>query len=167
MPDVLCLGEILVDWICRTPGAELHEAERFIKAPGGAPANTAVGLARQGISTGFIGRVSDDAFGAWLVSVLQENGIDTTGTIHDPHAQTRMAYVVTTLSGDRKLAEFTRVACADAQLSVEDIIPQQFERAHVLHFGSISLIANPSAQATRHAVDLARRHNLLISYDPN
>jgi fructokinase len=167
MADVLCLGEILVDWICRTVGAELNEAESFTKAPGGAPANTAVGLARQGISTGFIGRVSDDDFGAWLVSILQDNGIDTRGTIRDPNAQTRMAYVVTTLSGDRKLAEFTRVACADAQLTVSDIIPEQFENAHVLHFGSISLIANPSADATRHAVHLAQEHNLLISYDPN
>ncbi len=167
MTDVLCLGEILVDWICTTPGAELSDAHCFTKAPGGAPANTAVGLARQGIATAFIGRVADDGFGTWLRNVLEKEGIDTQGVITDTHAQTRMAYVVTTLTGDRKLAEFSRISCADERLSVEDLHEQQFEHAKVLHFGSISLITPSSLAATAQAVKLARQHNVLVSYDPN
>ena len=85
MADVLCLGEILVDWVCQTTGAELDRAETFTKAPGGAPANVAVGCARQGIKTGFLGRVSMDAFGQWLKGILDEEGIDTTGTIVTTH----------------------------------------------------------------------------------
>lgn len=167
MPDVLCLGEILVDWVSTTVGAELAKAETFTKAPGGAPANTAVGLARQGVKTGFIGRVSNDEFGRWLRSVLEENGIETTLTIADDSAQTRMAYVVTTPTGDRKLAEFTKIACADARLTPEDLVETHFQSACVLHFGSISLIASPVAEATERAVELARKNKLLISYDPN
>ncbi|MES2206540.1 MAG: carbohydrate kinase [Pseudomonadota bacterium] len=167
MTDVLCLGEILVDWICTIPGAELSDAHCFTKAPGGAPANTAVGLARQGIPTAFIGRVADDGFGLWLRNVLEKEGIDTQGVITDTHAQTRMAYVVTTLTGDRKLAEFSRISCADERLSVEDLQEKQFEHAKVLHFGSISLITPASFAATTHAVKLARQHNVLVSYDPN
>ncbi len=167
MADVLCLGEILVDWICTIPGAELSDAHHSTRAPGGAPANTAVGLARQGISTGFIGRVSDDAFGSWLISVLEQEGIDIEGTFRDPEAQTRMAYVVTTLTGDRKLAEFTRIACADARLTSDDLHPHQFAKADILHFGSISLIGNTVAKATQKAIELSRNNNLLVSYDPN
>lgn len=167
MPDVLCLGEILVDWVCTVTGAELADAEQFTKAPGGAPANTAVGLARQKISSGFVGRVSADQFGKWLKDVLTTNGVDTTSTIEDRDAQTRMAYVVTTADGDRKLAEFSRIACADARLSVEDLDEDQFAHAQVLHFGSISLIDEPAKSATLKAVELARKHGLLVSYDPN
>ena len=167
MPDVLCLGELLVDWVCTTPGAEIPQAINFTKAPGGAPANTAVGLARQNISTAFIGRVSKDEFGLWLKSVLQENNIDVSSTIEDPDAQTRMAYVVTMANGDRKLADFTKIACADARLRTEDLIESQFKKASVLHFGSISLIEEPAAQATRKAIDLAHENGLIVSYDPN
>lgn len=167
MPSVLCLGEILVDWVSTTTGAELDRAQHFTKAPGGAPANTAVGLARQGVSTGFIGRVSADAFGRWLRAVLVADGVDTSGTIDDADAQTRMAYVVTTMTGDRKLAEFTRIACADARLEPGDLKPHLFAGACVLHFGSISLIADPAQEATRKAVELAHVHKLLVSYDPN
>lgn len=167
MADVLCLGELLVDWVCTTLGAELDRAQSFTKAAGGAPANTAVGLARQGISVGFIGRCSDDQFGMWLRSVLEADNIDTSGMKSDPNAQTRMAYVVTTMTGDRKLAEFSRVACADARLEPGDLKPDQFAKASVLHFGSISLIASPAAEATKKAVEMAQSNKLLISYDPN
>ncbi|MBK9141436.1 MAG: histidine kinase [Candidatus Melainabacteria bacterium] len=167
MSDVLCLGEILVDWVCTTVGAELPDAESFTKAPGGAPANTAVGLARQGVDTAFIGRVSKDEFGIWLKSVLRENGINVDCTIEDSQAQTRMAYVVTTSTGDRKLAEFSRISCADTRLTAEDLKPELFKNASVLHFGSISLIEEPARSATRRAVELARENGMLISYDPN
>lgn len=167
MPDVLCLGELLVDWVCTTPGAEISDAVNFTKAPGGAPANTAVGLSRQGISTAFIGRVSKDEFGSWLKSVLSENKIDVSCTYEDPNAQTRMAYVVTTASGDRKLADFTRIACADAKLEETDLDKKLFEGASVLHFGSISLIEDPAKSATTRAVELAKKSGCIISYDPN
>ncbi len=167
MPSVLCLGEILVDWVCTTPGAELDRAQIFTKAPGGAPANVAVGLARLGVSTGFIGRISTDAFGQWLLSVLEQDNVGTEGVIVDPHSQTRMAYVVTTITGDRKLADFSKIAVADAQLEPLDLKPHLFAQASVLHFGSISLIASPCSEATKQAVELAHIHKLLVSYDPN
>lgn len=167
MSDVLCLGEILVDWVCTTVGAELDRAQMFTKAPGGAPANTAVGLARLGVPTGFMGRVADDAFGRWLQSVLVEEGVDTAGTVVDQNAQTRMAYVVTTMTGDRKLAEFSKIACADARIEPQDLKPHLFAGASVLHFGSISLISSSAKDATKQAVELAHVHKLLVSYDPN
>jgi fructokinase len=167
MPDVLCLGEILVDWVSTTVGAELPDAVQFTKAPGGAPANTAVGLARQGVSTAFIGRVSKDAFGEWLKGVLRENNIDVSSTVEDIGAQTRMAYVVTTASGDRKLAAFSRIACADTRLEAADLNPEHFAGASVLHFGSISLIEEPAKAATEAAVAMAKKNGLLVSYDPN
>lgn len=167
MSDVLCLGEILVDWVCTTVGAELPDAVQFTKAPGGAPANTAVGLARQGIKTGFIGRVSKDAFGEWLKAVLSDNHIDVSMTIEDSQAQTRMAYVVTMANGDRKLAEFSRISCADTLLRAEDLDPEQFAKASILHFGSISLIEEPAKSTTERAVQMAKDNGMLVSYDPN
>ena len=167
MADVLCLGEILVDWVCTEAGLELAEARTFTKAPGGAPANVAVGLARQGTSAAFLGRVSTDEFGKWLKGLLEDEGIDTAGTIVDPDSHTRMAYVVTMKNGDRKLAEFSRTSVSDAQFRAADLKESQFAEAKALHFGSISLIADPAAEATRTAIELAKQHKLLISYDPN
>jgi len=165
--DVLCLGEILVDWVSRSPGEDLSHAQQFTKAPGGAPANTAVGLARQGIPVAFIGRVSGDKFGLWLKTVLEDNDVDVSCVVSDPEAQTRMAYVVTLENGDRKFEEFSRVSCADTRTHPDDLKPEMFKKASAIHFGSISLINSPAAETTKMAVDLARDNGLLVSYDPN
>lgn len=57
-PQVVCFGEILIDFVPTTNGLSLAEAPAFKKAPGGAPANVAVGIARLGGSSAFIGKVS-------------------------------------------------------------------------------------------------------------
>ena len=54
---VVCFGEMLIDFVPTTSGLALAEAPEFKKAPGGAPANVAVGIARLGGSSAFIGKV--------------------------------------------------------------------------------------------------------------
>jgi len=56
MPDVVTLGELLIDFVPTVSGVTLIEAPAFKKAPGGAPANVAAGLAKLGISAGFMAR---------------------------------------------------------------------------------------------------------------
>ena len=46
------------------------------QAPGGSVANTLAGLGALGLSTGFIGRVSDDALGQFYASEMQADGTD-------------------------------------------------------------------------------------------
>lgn len=54
---VVCFGELLIDFVPTLSGVSLSEAPGFKKAPGGAPANVAVGIARLGGSSAFIGKV--------------------------------------------------------------------------------------------------------------
>lgn len=54
---VVCFGEMLIDFVPTTSGLSLAEAPAFKKAPGGAPANVAVGISRLGGSSAFIGKV--------------------------------------------------------------------------------------------------------------
>lgn len=70
---VVCFGEMLIDLVPTTSEVSLAEAPAFKKAPGGAPANVAVGIARLGGSSAFIGKVSCNIrvqislFFLWLV----------------------------------------------------------------------------------------------------
>jgi membrane associated rhomboid family serine protease len=54
---VVCFGEMLIDFVPTVAGVSLAEAPAFKKAPGGAPANVAVGISRLGGSSAFIGKV--------------------------------------------------------------------------------------------------------------
>ena len=76
MADVLCLGELLIDFVPTVTGIGLAEAETFRKAAGGAPANVAVGLTRLGVPSAFMGMMGEDGFGRFLVDTLAQDGVD-------------------------------------------------------------------------------------------
>src|SRR5437879_2289524 len=91
--DVVTCGELLIDFVAREAGATLAQASLFQKAPGGAPANVAVGLARLGHRVGFLGQVGDDEFGHFLAETLRENGVETVGLRFSTLARTSLAFV--------------------------------------------------------------------------
>jgi fructokinase len=166
MVDVIALGELLIDFVSTESGVTLIKAPAFHKAPGGAPANVAVGLARLGISSGFIGKVGEDVFGHFLAQVLTENGVDITGLRFSIEARTMLAFVSIQLDGERDFM-FYRHPSADMLLKPEEIDADYIGSAKILHHGSISLISEPSRSATLEAIRVAREKGLRISYDPN
>lgn len=166
MPDVISFGELLIDFVPTISGVNLVDAPAFKKAPGGAPANVAVGLARLGVSTGFMGKVGDDAFGHFLVNVLSENNVDISAMRFSHAARTALAFVSLDAQGEREFM-FYRHPSADMLYSPDEVDAEYILGAKLFHFGSISLITEPSRSATRRALQIARQGNMLISYDPN
>lgn len=166
MAEVLALGELLIDFVPERGGVALGDAERFLKAAGGAPANVAVGVAKLGASSGFVGKVGNDAFGHWLARVLSERGVDVRDLRFDDDARTALAFVTLTAEGDRDFM-FYRHPSADQLHRPEEIDLDSVRAARILHHGSISLIQEPSKSATLAAVDAAREAGRLVSYDPN
>lgn len=166
MPDVICMGELLAEFVATRENVSLANSPGFVKAPGGAPANVAVALRRLGMSSGFAGKVGDDPFGLFLRHCLAADGVETRLLLVDPHARTTMVFVAVWEDGHKDLC-FYRNPGADMKLSSTDIPDDMFSGARCFHFGSISLIDEPSASAQRKAIDLARRQGLMISYDPN
>lgn len=164
MNDITSVGEILID---------LTQYERnrqgipcFAANPGGAPANLAVAAARLGAKTAFIGKVGDDSFGAFLRGTLEENGVDVSGMVTDPRQHTTLAVVSLDKSGERSFS-FYRDPSADVNLAPEEIDPLQIKNSRFLHFGSVSLTADPARCATLYAARTARENGVCISYDPN
>ena len=164
--DAICLGELLIDFVCPVADVSLVDAPRFEKAPGGAPANVAVGLAKLGLQAGFIGQVGMDPFGDFLRQTLEEQGVDTTHLYASAAARTTLAFVATRRDGRKDIA-FYRNPGADALLGPEQIDAPFLSSARLFHFGSVSLSHSPSREATLQAAQIAREAGLLVSYDPN
>jgi fructokinase len=164
--DVLCLGEALIDFVALETGVGVGEASGFLKAPGGAPANVAVGVARLGGSAGFIGRVGEDPFGHFLRDTFAENGVDTSGMSFDKEARTGLAFVSLQADGERDFS-FFRNPSADMRLAPAHLDRNLIGSARVYHFGSITQIDEPARSATLAALKIAREAGCIISYDPN
>lgn len=166
MPIALCIGELLIDFVSTTPDVTLAEAPGFVKAPGGAPANVAVGLAKLGIETGFIGKVGADPFGEFLTETLQQNSVDTTYLVAGKSSRTTLAFVATRSDGMKDIT-FYRHPGADIQLSPDEIDAEYIRSAELFHYGSVSLSHSPTREATLKAIQCAKDANAFISYDPN
>ena len=162
--DILTIGEVLID-LTQT-GKDARGIPQFAANPGGAPANLAVAAARLGAQTAFIGKVGADAFGRYLKEVLVENKVDVSGMAVDADHPTTMAVVSVDATGERDFS-FYRSANADVMLSKEDISEGALKAAKIVHFGSVSLTADPSRTATLDAAARAKKLGAVITYDPN
>ncbi|HOT04780.1 MAG TPA: carbohydrate kinase [Atribacter sp.] len=162
----ICLGELLIDFVSTLNGVTLRDAPGFEKAPGGAPANVAVGLSKLGIETYFIGKIGKDAFGDFLRMTLDKYGVKTNYLTTTTKAKTTLAFVSLTEEGERDFV-FYRDPGADMLLDQSDIIDLIFSGSGVFHFGSITMTHEPSNSATFKAIQLARKYGYLVSFDPN
>jgi fructokinase len=164
MYDVTPLGELLIDF---TPTGHSNQGNILFETnPGGAPANVLVTLSRLNMKTAFIGKVGNDQFGHMLKAVLQDQNIDTSNLLFSETVNTTLAFVHLDQKGDRSFS-FYRNPGADILLDKNEINEETIKQSRIFHFGSLSLTNEPSATATITALEFAKKHKVLISYDPN
>jgi fructokinase len=164
--SVVCMGELLIDFVALEHGVSVGEAYGFQKAPGGAPANVAVAVSRLGYEAAFLGQVGDDPFGHFLADVLSSEGVDIRGLRFSREARTPLAFVSLTADGERSFV-FYRHPSADMLLRADEVALEVLVGKKFFHFGSITLIDDPVRSATLMAAQSAHSHGMLISYDPN
>ncbi len=164
MYDVVALGELLIDFT--TIRADSDGYPTMAAHPGGAPANFLAAIAKFGGKAAMLGKVGTDTFGKLLTSTLREVGIETKGIVTSDDFFTTLAFVTLDANGDREFA-FARKPGADTQLSFDELELSLLDETRVFHFGTLSLTCEPSRTTTYRAVEYAREHGKLITFDPN
>lgn len=170
VPQVLCVGEILVDLLADQPGSILDVIRSWTPYPGGAPANVACGLVKLGTPAAFIGCVGVDGPGQQLLAFLQAHQVNVTGVQRHAHAPTRRVYVTHSEAGDRTFAGFGDDAprtFADTQLQAADLPEALFHSADYLVLGTLELAYPDSAQALHRALKLAQQYQVKVALDVN
>lgn len=162
--DVTALGELLIDF---TESGKSPQGNPLVEAnPGGAPCNVLAMLNKLGKKTAFIGKVGNDAFGRQLSEAVGKSGTDISGLVTDNDVHTTLAFVHTLSGGEREFS-FYRNPGADMMLRKDEVKEDIIKSARIFHFGTLSLTHDSVREATRYAVDIAKKNNLLVSFDPN
>lgn len=161
MKQITCFGELLIDMISMNPG-NLIQSEGFLKKFGGAPGNTASGLAKLKIPVSFIGKVGDDPFGHFLKEEMAGYGVDTSGLVLSKNDRTTLAFVALTETGERDFYFFK--GAHDTILPQEATLPKD---TFLFHFGSLTQISVSANQTTEKLLREAKQQRSIISYDPN
>jgi fructokinase len=169
-PQVICIGEVLFDYLADQLGRNLEDVENWTAYPGGAPANIACALTRLGTPAAFLGCVGQDANGIELTALLESLGINLEGLQQHPTAPTRIVYVTRTVQGERTFAGFgtyDTTTFADTQLSGAKLPESLFLGAQVLVTGTLGMAYPESGAAIRRAVEFAQMHGLQVFVDLN
>ena len=114
--DVVSIGEVVIDFL---PG---KESNSYLANPGGAPANVAIAMSRNGLSVGFIAKVGEDKFGKTLIDTLEKDNVVILNNITTDKAITTLVFVHLDEHGERSFS-FVRKPGADMFLSSEDVSP--------------------------------------------
>ena len=166
MPDVICLGEVIVDLIAMDKDVGLAGTKGFYKFPGGATANVAVGVSRMGAKGGFMGVVSDDAFGDYLKNSMDAENVDVSQIRLRKGERTVVGFIAVR-SDHAKDVIFYKDHDSEMFLSAEELNPEFFAASSIFHFGIICLRTEHKRRTTLRALEIAGDKGLSVSFDVN
>ncbi|MBV9529720.1 MAG: carbohydrate kinase [Bradyrhizobium sp.] len=156
---ILCCGDALIDFV-PVVAADGRKAVRPMV--GGSCLNVAVGLARLGVSTGFVGGISTDLFGRQIDEHASSSGVDLGYATRSDH-QTTLAFV-RMIAGESQYAFYDVKTASREWRYQRGTIP--FETVDAVHIGSTTLV-NESAVAEVGAMIADAKQSATISFDPN
>ena len=169
--DLVLLGRVAIDFNPAyndqvkeefKPLKKVHMFEKFV---GGSPANIAVGVTKHGLKAGFIGKVSDDQFGEYVVDYFDERGIDTSQITKCTNGEKLGLTFTEMLSPKESSILMYRNRIADLQLHVDDIHEDYIKNAKAILISGTALAESPSREAAIKAVMLAKKVNTKIIFD--
>ena len=165
MSGIVCIGELLIDFVSQNTGNSIADTNTFIKKAGGAPANVAACISKLGGKSLFIGKVGKDPFGDFLSNTLKSCRVNIDGLIQDSYQATTLAFVSLMKNGER---DFIFSRGADETLKWDEIDLNTLLTNPVFHFGSATALLGGDLFVTYSKLfTLAKEYNKIISFDPN
>ncbi|QTH44521.1 5-dehydro-2-deoxygluconokinase [Cohnella sp. LGH] len=163
--DFVAIGRLCIDLNANEINRPMEMTSTFTKYVGGSPANIAIGMARLGMKTGFVGKVANDQMGRFITDYLERNGISTSGVTTDrTGAVTGLAFTEIKSPSDCSILMY-RDNVADLKLQPEEVPEELIAGAKMLLVSGTALAASPSREAVFLAIDYARKHGVAIAFD--
>ncbi|MCP3407024.1 carbohydrate kinase [Bradyrhizobium sp. CCGB01] len=156
---LISCGDALIDFV---PTRNADGREAVMPAVGGSCLNVAIGMARLGAPTGFVGGISTDLFGRMIADHAAASHVELGLATRSDH-QTTLAFV-------RIVAGESHYAFYDAETATRNwtyrrgTIP--FANVEAVHVGSTTLVNDQGAAETKALITDARAAST-ISFDPN
>lgn len=163
--DIVPIGRAAVDFNPVDYYKPLSESTTFKKYLGGSPANIAVGMARLGKKTGFIGKVSDDQFGDFVTAYFQKEGIDTSHITRCTNGEKTGLTFTEILNETQSSILMYRQGAADLQLSADDVDEDYIKNTKAILISGTALAQSPSREAALKALAFAKKNGTVVIFD--
>ncbi len=161
--DILCVGEVLVDFIGHQSGVLINNTRDYHRYLGGSPTNVAMNSARLGLKSAMISTVGNDGFGEYIFERLGEVGVvtDYIKTLDD--RPTSVIFV----SRTDTTPDFIPFREADYYITEDQIPKEILLNTNVYHTTCFALSKNPAQSTILKKAEEAFNLGCKLSIDVN
>jgi sugar/nucleoside kinase (ribokinase family) len=163
--DVVCLGILVADVIARPvddmpPRGALGFVDEIRVHGGGCALNTASALVSLGLDAAVVGKVGKDAFGDFLLQVLDERGVVREAVLRDGSVATSATVALVDSRGERT---FLHVPAANDSLREDELDPNVLYAGRALHLAGALVMERLDGEPFARIAAEARRRGVLTS----
>jgi 2-dehydro-3-deoxygluconokinase len=165
--DMTTFGETMVRLSVR-PGYNLSNTNEIDIHTGGTESNAAVALARIGMKTAWVSRLTDNALGKRIEFDIKRHGVDTSGIVWTPEDRVGAYYVEFATPPRASTVLYDRRHSAISRLKPKDLDWNFLLNTRLLHLTGITPALSPTCKtAVMEAVRRAKARRIPISFDVN
>jgi fructokinase len=161
--DILCVGEVLVDFIGHQTGVLINNTRDYHRYIGGSPTNVAMNAARLGLHATMVASVGNDGFGTYIFERLSNVGVDTT---HIKSLEDKSTSVIFVSRSDGT-PDFIPYREADSYLYEEQISTETLFKTKIFHTTCFALSKNPAQKLILKKAEEAFHLGCKLSIDLN
>jgi 2-dehydro-3-deoxygluconokinase len=167
MLDVITIGDAMITFDPGTNGP-MRYVQTFQRKAGGAELNVAIGCARLGLKMGWISRLGKDEFGRYIYNLVRGEGIDVSEVEFVTKYPTSLNFKEVMEDGSGRTFYY-RSNSPTTELTIESLNEEYISKAKVLHITGVfpAIDQQKNVELIRSAAQLAKKHGLLVSLDPN
>ena len=161
--DILCVGEVLIDFIGHQSGVLINETKDYHRYLGGSPANVAMNSARLGLDAVMVATVGDDGLGEYILERLGEIRVNTNQIKKIEHEPTSVIFV----SRSDSTPDFIPFRKADSNITEDQIPKELLLNTNIFHTTCFALSKDPAQSTILRKAEEAFNLGCKLSIDVN
>lgn len=161
--DIICIGEVLIDFIGHQIDTSINRTKDFHRFLGGSPTNVAVNATRLGLKSVLVATCGQDGLGDYIVRKLKANNVITSQIKKIDYMPTSVIFV----SKSTGTPDFIPFREADSQIDPSQITDDLLESAKIFHTTCFALSKDPARTTILESAKRAKQLGLKTSIDIN
>ncbi len=161
--DILCVGEVLVDFIGHQSGVGINDTRDYHRYLGGSPTNVAMNSSRLGLKSLLVATVGNDGFGSYIFKRLSEVGVNSN---HVRRIETQPTSVIF-VSRTEGTPDFIPYRKADVFIEEDQIKKELLQHTKIFHTTCFALSKEPAQTTILKKAEEAYNLGCQLSIDVN
>lgn len=161
--DIICIGEILIDFIGHEVNTSINRTKNYHRFLGGSPTNVAVNASRLGLNVVLVASCGQDGLGDYIIRKLKSNNLDINAIKKSEFLPTSVIFV----SKSTETPDFIPYRQADCEIIGDQLPDEIIKQAKIFHTTCFALSKNPARTTILNKAKKAKQLGLKLSIDIN